>query len=66
MSAPAGRRYPQHFMCPCGKAYAPNKAAARDLHNDYSKIHGNPRPVRFYECEYAAWHWTQQIIKKDA
>lgn len=63
MSAQA-QRYPSHFTCPCGKAYAPTKAAARDLYKDYGKLLGDPQPVRYYECEYAAWHWTRQVRKE--
>lgn len=46
--------------CPCGKAYYPTKAAARDA---YQYTHPGDTPHRYYQCPAGGWHFTRQVTR---
>lgn len=52
---------PPSSMCRCGKVLHHSKDDARQGFRYYSKMHNHVNEVRYYECEYGGWHWTQRL-----
>lgn len=47
--------------CKCGKVVGLNKADAEMQCRKFAKRHGSNNPVRYYQCQYGCWHWTQKL-----
>jgi len=63
---PSGRFDPERLFkplvrCKCGKVFNPTEKDARRTQRHVEKHKGNHNPVRFYQCKYMGWHWTQQL-----
>jgi hypothetical protein len=48
------------IRCRCGKVATFSERAARNLYGEIKKHTGHGNSVRFYECEFGRWHWTQK------
>jgi len=46
--------------CPCGKLLCRSIEHARHIHAIIWAAKGG-EPVRYYECEHHAFHWTQDL-----
>ena len=60
MSRPLEMHRPT-FRCRCGKVYAMSEKDADGMRRFIAKKNGGDNPVRYYECQFGGWHWTQQL-----
>lgn len=49
--------------CRCGKVFSPTLEDAKNAQASVEQKKGHQNPVRFYECRYGAWHWTQKLYE---
>lgn len=49
------------LRCRCGKVFAPSKDTAKSMRRQIAALKGHNNPVRYYQCEYDGWHWTEQL-----
>lgn len=49
------------IKCRCGKVYTLDLKDAKRIRKRTAKHHGHNNQVRYYQCRYDTWHWTQQL-----
>jgi hypothetical protein len=47
-------------LCRCGKTFCMSEQDARRIVKRIQRRKGETNFVRFYECRWAGWHWTQK------
>lgn len=47
--------------CACGKVLALNEQDARRIVKRIQKRKGESNEVRYYQCQFGATHWTQNV-----
>ena len=65
MSRPLGSRPLQMtrptLRCQCGKVYCLDLADAKRVRRLVARERGGDNQVRYYECRWGGWHWTQLV-----